>query len=442
MSNQQSPAKSALTRSPPSLAPVGAMQAYLRALQEADALTVITVLAVVALLTVSPQMLDNVYAGLHDCINAGMCVYVLFVASGMNEYHDRSLSGALTLATFVAGQTLSGAVFRKLRELTPHKKNQQDVTVLGVLGMCVGSAVSVYFGVYCAALTAQVPLYHHHRGAPLLPANTFARAICHYDAVQDHQLSIRSGQTIEITITQEHGWVYGVNVAGQGGWFPREFWDECFQPLEAVDGTNMPSNKEEDKFAWRQKAAISSEQAAAGTLDIVASSSAQNLLKTSGPTTFRQEMGKHDKDKLKSVGDKFGKDTHHVLTDDGRKLKDRIQTKDELSSEQLKRLIKLSPEDLALLKKKMEIEEHQEMGGKGKQSRGSPAARVAAAAPANAAQLFGPGGATKAAAEMLVSARRGSKPGKPKGTAPGDVNKGGGAEGEPKKKRKKKRKKS
>jgi hypothetical protein len=43
--------------------------------------------------------------GLHDAINACMCMYVLFVASGMHDQNDRSLSGALTVCTcFVNSQ--------------------------------------------------------------------------------------------------------------------------------------------------------------------------------------------------------------------------------------------------------------------------------------------------------------------------------------------------
>jgi hypothetical protein len=36
--------------------------------------------------------------------------------------------------------------------------------------------------------------------------------------------------------------VYGVNVAGQGGWFPRSIWDKCLVSVESVDGTNFPSS--------------------------------------------------------------------------------------------------------------------------------------------------------------------------------------------------------
>ena len=36
--------------------------------------------------------------------------------------------------------------------------------------------------------------------------------------------------------------VYGVNVAGQSGWFPRSIWDECFVSIEIVDGSNWDSN--------------------------------------------------------------------------------------------------------------------------------------------------------------------------------------------------------
>jgi hypothetical protein len=126
--------------------------------------------------------------GLRDAINACMCMYALFVASGMHDQNDRSLSGALTLATFVAGQTLSGAVFRKLREIAPAKKNV-EFTFLGVFGTVLGTVVCVYFGVYCAALTARA---EDPRKPSRLPAavNTHARATCDYHAVEGNQLSM------------------------------------------------------------------------------------------------------------------------------------------------------------------------------------------------------------------------------------------------------------
>jgi hypothetical protein len=38
-----------------------------------------------------------------------------------------------------------------------------------------------------------------------LPINTFSPAVCNYEVIQEHGLSIKAGQTIEITIAQEYG---------------------------------------------------------------------------------------------------------------------------------------------------------------------------------------------------------------------------------------------
>jgi hypothetical protein len=120
---------------------------------------------------------------------------------------EMSLSAVLTFATFIAGQTLSCTVFRRLRELGRKDLGRDEpMSLLGCLAVALGSAFSVYFGVYCAALTARRDdSYHSGMRPPRLPINTFARAVCNYEGIQEHELSIKAGQTIEITIAQEYG---------------------------------------------------------------------------------------------------------------------------------------------------------------------------------------------------------------------------------------------